>query len=286
VTGFRDPDLSTLRVVGKRLKAELDDVITEVTLNYPTSTLAELTIAAMDPRAQLLSSPLAATGTAVAFAGERWEVGTIEVEMSGDDIVVVNVRARSPLGRKLRKTYGGSAEKQVSPSQWVSRMVKKLGGRAVVQSTNKRGAISQRSGSDKQSVLDVIGELGGELDFDWVEAGGTFYFGSRHWAWQGGAGTPTWPVTWRSDARSDAYTLTWSDSDDDTAVKATLEVEIPHAAGLKIRPWHRLRVGGAGKASGTWLVDAVDVTYDTVSPVRVSASIPHKPNPSKSKGDS
>jgi hypothetical protein len=282
VTGFREPDLSTLRVVGKRLKAELADAVTEVTVNYATATLSELTIVGADQRQRLLGSPLAQTGTAIVFDGSRWEVGSVEMAMIGDQEVTASFRARSPLGRTLRKTYRTSAEKQVSPSQWVSRAVKRAGGIPIVQATNKRGEISQRGGDEAQTVLDVIGDLGGEIDFEWVEADGRFYFGSRHWAWKGGAATPTWPVTWKSNARSDAYSMTWTDSDDDTEVRATLDVELPHAAGLRIRPWHRLRVSNAGAASGTWLVNSIDITYDKVSPVSISASVPKKPRPRKS----
>lgn len=277
----RTPKVDRLRVAGKKLKAELAEVVVELTADYATDTLSELTVVAADPAQRFVNTSLATFNTEVTLDDEKWSVGSVEAAFSGDEQSTVTIAARSPLARKLRRKYKVSDTKKVSPSQWVTARVKGAGGTAVCQPSSKQLDISQRGGDQRQSELDVIGDLAGELDWSWTEHSNTFYFGSRHWAWKGGAATPTWPVTWKKAAASDAITLAWSVSDDNTDDFASLDIELPYISGERVRPWHRIELKGAGVADGTWLVDSVTVTHDGVSTVSISASQPRKPSPKK-----
>lgn len=277
----RTPKVDRLRVAGKKLKAELAEVVIELTADYAIDSLGELRVVAADPAQRLVKTPLANFNTQVTLDDEKWSVGAFEAAFSGDELSTVTIAARSPLARRLRRRYKVSDTKKVSPSQWVTARVKAAGGKAVCQTSNKELDISQRGGNQRQSELDVIGNLASELDWSWAEHSNTFYFGSRHWAWKGGAGTPTWRVTWKTVEATDALSMSWTVSDDNAEDFANLDLELPYQAGQRLRPWHRIQLRGAGVADGIWLVDSVAVTHDGVSSVAVTASQPRKPSPKK-----
>lgn len=277
----RSPKVDRLRVAGQKLKAELAELVTEVACDYGTESLAELRVVVADPALRFIRTPLATFNTTLTLDTEKWSVGAVEAALTGDDLSTVTIAARSPLARTLRRKYKVSDTKKVSPSQWVTARVKSAGGTAVCQQSSKELDISQRGGDQRQSELDVITGLASELDWAWVEHSNTFYFGSRFWAWQGGAGTPTWPVTWKTKSNSDAIALNWAVSDDNADEFATVDLELPYEAGERMRPWHRIRLRGAGVVDGTWLVESVAVTHDGISPVQISASQPRKPSPKK-----
>jgi hypothetical protein len=282
----RTPKVDRLRVAGKKLKAELAEVVTEVGVEYATDALSELKVTAADPGLRLVKTPLATFNTEVTLDDEKWTVGSVEAAYSGDELTTVAVAARSPLARSLRRRYKVTDSKKVSPSQWVTARVKAAGGVAVCQQSSKQLDISQRGGDQRQSELDVIGNLASELDWSWTEHSNTFYFGSRHWAWKGGAKTPMWKVTWRQAPATDAITAAWTVSDDNSDDFANLDLELPYDAGQRMRPWHLIQVKGLGVADGVWLVDSVSVTHDGVAAVQVSASQPRKPSPTGgSSGD-
>lgn len=249
-------------------------------VSYAVESVAELAITVVDERRRLESGQFASLGTEIRLAGHetRWRVGAIEAEYRS---ALRTFRARSSLAQGLRKTFGSRVEQKVSPTEWVARKVKEVGGTTVAQKSNKRLAIAQSGGDEPQSVLDVIGSLAGELEWRWVEVDGVMFFGHPHWAWQGGAGTPTFRVTWADDPRTDALELSPSLSDDDLALGGTLDLSLPYTQGARLRPWHRLELRGVGPYDGTWLVDSVEITEDGVSPVRVTAQIPRQPRKRK-----
>lgn len=275
----RTPAVDRLRVASKKLKIELAELVTEIACDYAIEALSELRVVAADPGQRFVKTDLATFGKTVTLDDEKWTVGSVEAAFSGDELSTVTMVSRSPLARQLRRKYKVTDTKKVSPSEWVTARVKAAGGTAVCQKSSKQLDISQRGGDQRQSELDVIGGLASELDWAWTEHSNTFYFGSRYWAWQGGANTPTWRVTWKSKPATDAITMTWSVSDDNTDDFATVDLELPYEAGERLRPWHRIDLRGAGIADGTWLVDSVAVTHDGVSTVQVSASQPRKPSP-------
>jgi hypothetical protein len=282
VTVSRAPRVNDIRIAGERLQASLGEVVTEITLSYGVDAVAELSITAIDPNGRLERGQLAALGTEVRLArnGNRWRVGTVETAYGAG--ALWTFRCRSVVAQELRRTFKSNSEAKVSPTEWVTRKVKEAGGTTVAQKSNKRLAIGQSGGDDRQSVLDVISSLAGELEWRWAEVDGVMYFGHPHWAWQGGAGTPAWRVTWKDDPRTDALELSSSLSDDDLELAGQMDLSLSYAQGSRLRPWHRLEVRNAGTYDGTWLVDSVEIPEDGVSPVRVTAQVPRKP--SKKKG--
>lgn len=276
--GERKPRTDRLLIASAKLQADLTELVTEVAYDFSPGQVAELAITAQDPTGRLDNSPLAELGTTVTATDTRdeWTVGSVEASYGAG--ITWTYRCRSSLAKRLRATFKVGAETQVSPTDWVTRRVKDAGGKVVAQKSAKRVAIGQGGNSNRQSSLDIINSLAGELEWAWVEHGSTLYFGDPYWALKGGPGLPTWPVTWKQDPASDAQLLSVSLSDDDTESRGTLDLTLPHKFGRRLRPWHRLELKNVGRYSGTWLVDTVSWTDDDVSTVDVSCSLPRKPS--------
>lgn len=274
----RKPRADVVRIAGKKVAAEVSEFITDMTLDFSPGQVAELSISVADPTGRLDGSPLAALGTTVTMTDDpagSWEVGSIDAVYSAG--ITWTYRCRSKLAKNLRVKFKAGAEVKVSPTDWVSRRVKEAGGKVVAQPSQKRVAIGQGGKQDRQSVLDVIGTLAGELEWEWVEHGNTLYFGDPYWALTGGPKLPTWPVTWKSNPASDALAMSVNLSDDDTETRGSLDLSLPNAYGRRLRPWHRVQLKDAGRYSGVWLVDSVSYRDDDYSAVDVSCSLPRKP---------
>ena len=276
--GDRKPRAEFLRVSSAKLRADLADTVTAIALDYAPGQVAELSITAADPTGRLDGSPLAALGTTVTRSdepGAEWEVGSIDAVYGAG--ITWTYRCRSRLAKNLRQTFKVGAEVKVSPTEWVTKRVKAAGGTTVAQPSSKRVAIGQGGKEDRQSSLDIIGSLAGELEWAWVETDNVFYFGDPYWALQGGPGLPLWPVTWKATPRSDALALSVNLSDDDTETAGSADISLPNAYGRRLRPWHRVRLDGLGRYSGIWLVDSVSWSDDDYTPVDISCRRPRKP---------
>lgn len=274
----RKPRTDFLRIATGKLRADLAETVTDVTLDYAPGQVAELSITAADPTGRLDATPIASLGTVVTRSddpGAQWEVGSIEATYGAG--ITWAYRCRSKLAKNLRQTFKVGAEVEVSPTDWVTRRVKASGGMTVAQPSSKRIAIGQGGKEDRQSSLDIIGSLAGELEWAWVEFDNTLFFGDPYWALQGGPRLPLWPVTWKSNERSDALALSVSLSDDDTETAGTADLTLPNLYGRRLRPWHRIRLDGIGRYSGTWLVDSVSFRDDDYTPVDISCTRPRKP---------
>jgi hypothetical protein len=272
------PDLKTFRIAGAKASLGIAAAITDVKLDATEGSIAQLSVEAVDPSGMILRSSLATAGTAIQWGNDIWEVGATTTSWNTDNTITHSFDCRSTLARKLRKTFTTSVEKKVSPSDWVTRRVRQAGGRAVCQPTSKQATIAQTSGKQRQSSLDVIGSLAGELEWTWVEWGNVLYFGSRHWAWSGGpAGQRNWQVNWLASPNSDAISAELTLDSDDVENKASGSVTVPYDYGVKMRPWDRIRLGGFGTHNGIYLIDAVSITADTISPITLKVSQPNLP---------
>ena len=275
----RKPRADLVRIAGKKVAAQVAELITDISLDFQVGTVAELSLTVADPTSRLDGSPLAALGTTVTMTDDpagSWEVGSIDAVYGAG--ITWTYRCRSKLAKNLRARFKSGAETKVSPTEWVTRKVRDAGGKVIAQPSSKRVAIGQGGKGDRQSVLDVVGDLAGELEWGWAEHGNTFYFGDPHWALTGGPRLPTWPVTWKSNPASDAIGLAVSLSDDDTESRGSLDLILPHAYGRRLRPWHRVQLKDVGRYSGTWLVGSVSYRDDDISVVDVSCSLPRKPS--------
>ena len=271
-------DTDSLRLAGAKLTVDLTNVLVSLTVDCGTEQVAQLTIQASDDKGVVTRTALATPGTSVLWRGDTWQVGARTTERGSDNTILHTFDCRSTLARRLRKTFKASAEQKVSPSQWVTRRVTAAGGTAVCQPSSKQGTIAQTSGDQRQSELDVIASLASDAGWTWVEWAGRLWFGSRHWAWQGGAtGQRLWPVTWATSAASDALDSSITVDDDDTDNFATGSITVPYDYGVKIRPWDRVSLTGHGVDDGIYLVEKVSFTGDQVTPITVEVAQPHRP---------
>jgi hypothetical protein len=268
------PLVKNLTVPGQS-QADLTEVVTSIEVSYSQDQVAELSVTFIDPGEKLTRLARQSIGAFLRFDSERWQVGSVEAQLT-EFGSVLTMRGRDPLAKKLRKAYKSSAEKKVSPGDWVKGRVSKAGGSAIVQPSSKRATIAQ---SKNESVMEVLSGLTGELDWSWVSHSDKLWFASAHYAWQGKlGGLKTWPITWKDSPSSDAMVANWSLSDDDTGSNGELELELQYDYGKRVRPWERIQATIPG-ANGVWLVRDVSIVHDGFTPVSVTAFRPNKPSP-------
>lgn len=270
-------DTDSLRLAGATITADISDVLTTLTVDYGTDSVAQLTISASDDRGIIARTALMTPGTAVLWQGDTWQVGARTTARGSDATILHTFDCRSTLARGLRRNFKASAEKKVSPSEWITRRVAAAGGTATCQPSSKQGTIAQTSGDQRQSELDVIGSLCSDQGWSWIEWGGHLIAGTRYWAWQGNAGLRLWPVTWDRKASSDAIASEITVDDDDTDNVASGTVTLPYDYGVKLRPWDRLSLSGFGVDDGIYLVEKVALSADTTSPISVDVTQPRLP---------
>jgi cell wall-associated NlpC family hydrolase len=269
-------DLGDLSIAGAGRPAGLDDLVSQAVVSWAVEQVAELTITSLDPGGLLADTKLGVLGSTVTYLDCPWTVSAVDTEFAGGNLTWT-FRCRSRLARNLRRKVKVSAEKKRSPSQWVTARVKAAGGRAIVQKSATAGVIAQ--GVD-QSELDIVSDLAKQLGWTWVEHSNVLLFGSRYWAWKTGVpGLPTWAVTWDTDEATDAMTADASITEDDATGFASMDLTLPHDHGMRLRPFHRVRLAGFGRYDGTWLVETVTWTPDGTTPVDVTIMLPRKPVP-------
>jgi len=266
-----------LSLLNADLTASVAQLIDSVRFDAATESVAQLTLVSHDPELALAKSKLADIGSTVKwqFGGltSLWDISTVDVEAAD---ARVTIAARSTLAKRLRRRVKVRSARDVSPSQWVRRVVEGAGGNAVVQKSNVRGEISQ---GDGVTEWDMIADLAGDLGWSWVEWGGVVLFGSRHWAWSGGAKTPLWSATWGDSPKTDALDVSMSQTDDDPDNSAVGTVVLPWNRGVQLQPWHSLQLSGLGRWDGVYLVESVSATTDGISAVEVQVSQPRPPAP-------
>ena len=271
-------DLSTFRVRGDTLAADLTAAMTTLSFDGGAGAVAQLTANVLDADGVFLRSALATPGSDVTWRDDAWQVGAVTTEWTDDNRILHQLTCRSALARGLRRKRQASVETRVSPSEWVARRIAQRGGIAICQPSSRQSTIAQASGNERPSDLDMIANLGSDLGWTWVEWGNRFWFGSRHWAWTGGAtGQRTWSITRNVSDRSDAVAARLGIDDDDTENTGTGTVTVPYALGVRIRPWDLLNITQRGPRSGTWLVDKISFPADAHTPIQLEVSQPRRP---------
>lgn len=269
-TGRSKPGLGddTFTLNGKRITADLEGLVTSTSLDMGVEQVAQVSLVVVDPREQLLRKDW--RGSRLGWDGATWDISAVDIAAAA---YTTNLSARSWLARRMRRTYRVVGEHKVGPDEWIVRWIKSLGGKAIVEKTSKRGVIPA---SKDQSLWDALSGLCGDVGWSFTEYAGIVYAGSRMWAFDGGTGLPTWPVTWKTAERSDALDVGGSLTDDDPDNRGTAEFVLRWENGRKIRPWHRIQLDGLGIYDGLWLAESVQTPNDGTSTVSVSASRPRK----------
>lgn len=271
-------DTAPLRVRGQKLVGRLAQAVTAISVDHQTGIVGELAVAVADPDNALGGTELLATGAEVIWDGDEWEVGGRTSTYGADNTLVHEFACRSALARSLRRRFKASAERRVSPSEWVTRRVTAAGGQAVCQPSSKQGTIAQTSGSERQSELDVIANLASDLEWDWVESRGRLLFGSRHWAWSTGfTGQSTWLFTWGRRQTTDALSGEFTVDDDDTDNQVAGTLAVPYDAARAIRPWDLVRARGFIPEAETFLVESIQLTANPADPATLTLTQPRPP---------
>ena len=275
-------DTASLTITGAKAIADLTDTLTAITEDAAAGSVAQLSLTVSDnPGALLSATSILATGASITWRGRARELAAFSTRLNDDNALEHTFSARSTLARKLRSDAKTRVRQNITPSAWVTAMVKAAGGKAVCQPSNARAVIGQRGkGARKQTTLDVIANLASDLGWSWCERDGLMLFGSRWWAWGGLAVTSTWPIALRGEAVVDVDLAVDAD---DTSNAGSGQIMLAYDAAADIQPWDRLRLTGAGIYDGDWLIEKVKVNGDPSQPVEVDIAIPRKPVAKKAR---
>ena len=258
----------TFTLDGKSADASLKGLVISATLDMAPEQVAQVSLTAIDPDRALLARDW--RGSVLGWDGAAWDVSAMSANAAAK---TVDLAGRSKLARRMRRTYRVVGEHKVGPDEWVTRWVTALGGRVVVQKTSKRAVLPE---DKNQSVWDALVGLCGDIGWSFVEYAGIVYAGSREWAFDGGPGLPTWPVTWATKAATDAHDIDAELTNDDPDNLGTCDFVLRWDHGWRIRPWHLIRLSGYGVYDGMWLAESVTTPNDGTSEVQVSCARPRK----------
>lgn len=271
-------DIASLRIAGSKNVADVTDVLTAITLDMAAGEVPQLTLTVSDDAGALLRRPgVLSTGAVVQWRGRDWQIASIASRAGSDNTIQHEFSARSPLGRKLRAPSTGGIRQNISPSAWVTAKVPT----AVTQPSNPRKVIAQRDGKRAERTLDVIADLASDLGWSWCLRDGRLIFASRKWVLdEGPAPTRHWALRFDSDGLLE---LDLAIDEDDDANRASGSLTLAYAAGIDIQPWDRIKLTGAGRYSGDWLVESVKASGDMTDPITVDIAWPRKAVPQKAR---
>lgn len=271
-------DVTSLRIAGSTNVADVLAVLTAMDLDASAGEVPQLTLTVSDDAGTLLRRPgILSTGAAVQWRGRDWQVASIATRAGDDNTIRHEFAARAPLARALRSKTDPGIRQGISPSAWVAAKVKG----AVTQPSNPRKVIGQRGGKRAQRTLDVIADLASDLDWSWCVRDGLLLFASRKWVLDTGpAPTKFWDLRFDAEGLLD---LDLAIDEDDDVNRASGSVRLAYDAGIDIQPWDRIRLTGAGRYDGPWLVEAVKASGDTTEPVELDLAWPRKPSPQKAR---
>lgn len=261
--------------------ADISDGVGSVSWDFAVGAVAEMNIPAVDIGGRLAAAGLLTAGTTLTYEAAPWQVAAIERDYRRPDIWLT-VTARSQLARRLRNMLGpDKSDGKVSPQQWITTRARKAGARVVrVQPGASRRVITQKRG---ESVLSIIEALASDTGTEWVEYDGCLYVGTAWWAMHD-LGLTQWvaPLDGPRYASDLAVVgLKTRSSIDDRTEAATATLTVEPEVGIRVRPWHTVRLLDADPAdNGLWLV--TQNTWDDSTPsATITLSRPLKSSPKK-----
>jgi hypothetical protein len=261
-------DLAT--TLGKRVDRDLTARVESAVREQSTGQVGQVTLtleaASLDEATRLL--PL---GAMVVLQGRRYQVGRRERRVLPDGKVVGSYRCRSLLAKTLRSEYVTRASSKVSAAQWVAAVVRRAGGKSIVQPSAVRETITQRGGSERTSSLKAIEGLAGSLQWSWSESDGQVIFASGYAILTGAVTVPVYKVNLATMGEFAPW-----DSDD--ASEATGGATLLLPAGHAADPLHAINLTGAGTVdSGRWVIESTAENLLTEDGVTVNLTRPRRP---------
>lgn len=284
------PEVERIKVRGKRLVADLADVLLAAPLSMSTDSVVELGLTFADPDGELWAKGLFALDTAVDYADLRFRI--IRHELTPADGGTVEVACHEQLVVNLRRRRGVKVMRNASATDFVRVEAKAAGATKVIaQPTSKRPQVARdtrKADVDEPSSWSTFDRLAGEEGFIVFAVAGVVYFGAPTWLMGRDAGQPGAPgilVDWRDGKRAEEWARPEErpacaaslNADDKTTISAVLPL---HRLD-ECRPGRRVKLRGVPGFNGGYLLDGVD-DVDLTDPnavVTINASTPEDPEP-------
>jgi hypothetical protein len=278
------PQFDQILFRGKRLLSSVINQVSEVTIDMGVGQVTELSFTIEDPGFKILSTGVFDINTKVTYKGLQLSIAVVETG-AGGGLGGFTIRCRPEIVNKLKKRRGKLVLNNLSPSTFVSREVKAVGGKIVTQPSPKRSRIARdvpQKGESYDptsfpSTWTTMQRLADELGYLMYEVGGTIYFGKPTWLV---GNTPKVNVVWYPENGKEPYSIPeFRQSVDNEDIELSLELPIEKSG--SVFPGYGITLTGFPKYAGTYFIN--NVTYPLVGPgtVTVSASTIKNPEPQK-----
>lgn len=279
-----------------RLKADVAELVTKLTVDLTTNGVSQLTIDVADQSMAMLKTNLLKKGTAVKVGDLQFDVSAFELVDTGAG-PGLTITARSKGAQKLRRQRGPLVVNNVSPTDFMGRLCAEAGIRFVGQPSVVRASCSRVLKDDSKDdpakgMKAIVGgyessweageRLAEELGFWFFEASGVVFFAQPSWLMKRRV-----PTVWRwPDAKAPGEigrlnVPSFRTSDDDYNNGASGTLLVPQIAAYDLRPGQPFNVVDlpAPVFDGLYLITDVNYELDGVTPATVSLATPVDPAP-------
>ena len=287
--------IKRLRILGAKIKQNVAEAVTELSLDFSTDMVTELGLTVSDPGFKITKTRIFEEGTTLDFGELRFTMISVELMPGPSKMGAVRVRCHPTAAYRLRTLTGSNVMRDVSPTAYLAEECKTVGLAFVGQPSQKRNKverdvheigepISEEQTIDEQpSAWTTAQRLAKELGYIVFESGGTLYFGKPSWivnkietvrvGWLGVPeriqmlGPPTAKRTiMRASRRAEiTFTVPWDRAND-------------------FRPGYAVQMEGVPMFKGTYICTRVRLDAGRGRPVQVTCATPIDPVPTGEAG--
>jgi cell wall-associated NlpC family hydrolase len=280
--------IDTITFRGLKVSGNLAEAVESVTFSAGMDQVSELAIVVNDPEFKFMRDKMFTLGTSVRWMD--WDLSIVAIETDGGPANrgQVTVRARSSIVKKLRDRRGPLVVRKASPTDFVLRETRAVGGRLIYQATGKRSQVSrdvvksgERYGVDIPSSWTTFGRLAREVGYAMFETAGLVYFVKPSFLLRYYETNPgynlyynTGPVELRTVGS--VPRCRWS-SDSNPTVQISLQV--PSWRANEFKPGTRIKFWGMHPFDSSYLVTDVTIPIGGPGIMDVSLARPADPVP-------
>lgn len=173
-----------VKLVTPKVVVDLKPHLISMTISRTTSEISELVVSIDDPDFALVERYGKPLGASVNTMSLRYIVDSMDLD-SGGGRGGMTLNCRPKTVRDLKNRRGAFVMNNVSPTQWVEREVKAVGGKFVGQPSPRRARVAREvtsnSNDEKPSSWTTMRSLAESLGYWLYEDGGVYYFGKPTW---------------------------------------------------------------------------------------------------------
>lgn len=282
---YVDPEynrLSTIRIAGQRLTADVASAIIGATMSFSTSQIGQVTLTLADTGdAALVRSGIFAKGTTIDWGNQHLDLRGIDYSPGpGGPQLTLKARSRAVSVLKGAGHIGRGAWGEQDVARWVRDRCHEAGAYSRVQDGLGKMLFTRQVYDTVESDWDVMQKAATAVGALCYEFEQTIVF-MRPSALMKFPGVRQWPISWTShgvytDGLSGMPSYTWSLDGE----AESLSFEMLGGDADLARPGDVVTyTGSIGEAKGTWMMSQVDLPLTGGQTVKVACIRPTDPAP-------